>query len=259
MSESLSRRDFLARSALAAGALAAGCRRREPPPPPATAAPPVPPAGRPQADGLDPLPYAYDALEPVIDARTMEIHYSRHHAGYASNYHAAVEGTRWEEMPLESVLADLHAVPEDIRTVARNHGGGLFNHTLFWAVMAPPAERTPGPLVARAIGEAFGSFDVFQAAFRHAALGQFGSGWAWLMVNDERELEVTSTPNQDNPLMSGVAERTGIPVLGLDVWEHAYYLHYQNRRADYADAWWRVVNWPEVERRYATAVQAPMV
>jgi Fe-Mn family superoxide dismutase len=201
---------------------------------------------------LPKLPYAYDALEPYIDARTMEIHYSRHHQTYVSKLNEALEKhPEIANKPLDELLADLDAVPEDIRTAVRNHGGGHWNHSFFWTIMGPMATnggvRPDGALGAQ-IESTFGSFDAFKEEFTKAAAGVFGSGWAWLMVDEQGKLAVTSTPNQDSPLA-----KKQKPVLTLDVWEHAYYLKYQNKRPDYIDAWWNVVNWPVVEKYYEKA------
>jgi Fe-Mn family superoxide dismutase len=197
---------------------------------------------------LPPLPYAYDALEPYIDAQTMQLHHDKHHAAYVNNLNAAIEKhPELASRPLEALLRDLNTVPEDIRTAVRNHGGGAWNHTLFWEIMAPNAGGAPTGELARAIEAAFGSFENFKAEFEKAANGRFGSGWAWLVKNDSG-LAVISTPNQDSPFSEG-----WIPLLTLDVWEHAYYLKYQNRRAEYVTNWWNVVNWDEVARRYANA------
>ncbi len=194
------------------------------------------------------LPYAYDALEPYIDAQTMQIHHDKHHAAYVTNLNAAIEKhPELAARPLEALLRDLNSVPEDIRTIVRNHGGGAWNHTLFWEIMAPQAGGVPQGTLAKAIEAAFGSFENFKGEFEKAANGRFGSGWAWL-VKQNSGLAIISTPNQDNPLSEGL-----VPILGLDVWEHAYYLKYQNRRAEYVTNWWNVVNWEEVARRYAEA------
>jgi Fe-Mn family superoxide dismutase len=197
---------------------------------------------------LPDLPYDVNSLEPHIDARTMGIHHSKHHQAYVTNLNAAVEKhpELFEKTALE-LIADLDAIPEDIRTAVRNHGGGHVNHTLFWSVMSPKGGGEPGSILGDAIGESFGSFDSFKEAFGKAAAGVFGSGWAWLCVGADGKLVVNSTPNQDNPISSGA----GIPILGLDVWEHAYYLNYQNRRPDYIGAWWNVVNWNQVTAYYA--------
>jgi Fe-Mn family superoxide dismutase len=201
---------------------------------------------------LDALPYAFDALEPHIDARTMEIHHGRHHAAYVRNLIQALEAhPDLQAMPLETLLARLPTVPDDVRTSVRNNGGGHYNHRLFWSIMAPDGGGAPDGELAKAIDEQFGSFDDMVLLFNQAAATQFGSGWAWLVTDTKGGLSVVATPNQDNPLMEGIVSVTGTPILGLDVWEHAYYLHYQNRRADYIKAWWNVVNWPEVARLYA--------
>jgi Fe-Mn family superoxide dismutase len=200
---------------------------------------------------LPPLPYAFDALEPAIDARTMQIHHGRHHAGYVRKYNDAVSRLN-RAVGLEDVLADLPSVPDALRTTLRNNGGGVWNHTFFWNSMAPPGEggEPTGTLAAR-LTASFGSVEAFKQTFSLAASTRFGSGWAWLIERPGGDLAVTSTPNQDNPLMNGIvpdAER-GTPLLGLDVWEHAYYLHYENRRGDYISNWWKVVNWAAVAGR----------
>ena len=195
---------------------------------------------------LPTLPYAYDALEPNIDARTMEIHHGKHHAGYTNNLNNAIAGTPNEGKSIEAILADL-----DMNNKAvRNNGGGYYNHRLFWEVMSPNGGGTPSGDLAAAIDEAYGSFDAFKEKFSTAAKTQFGSGWAWLCVHKGGKVDVCSTPNQDNPLMPGVT-CGGTPILGLDVWEHAYYLNYQNRRPDYVNAFFNVINWDEVSARYA--------
>jgi len=197
---------------------------------------------------LPPLPYADDALEPFIDTMTMQIHHDKHHAAYVNNLNAALEKhPELSSWSLEQLLSNLNAVPEDIRTVVRNHGGGTWNHNLFWEIMAPNAGGLPTGELAEAINAAFGSFETFKTEFEKAANGRFGSGWAWL-VKKANNLAIVSTPNQDNPLTDGMT-----PLLGLDVWEHAYYLKYQNRRAEYVSNWWNVVNWAEIARRYAEA------
>ncbi len=196
---------------------------------------------------LPALPYAEDALEPHIDARTMGIHHGKHHAGYTGNLNAAIAGTELEGMSIEAILGDLDAVPEGIRTAVRNNGGGFANHSLFWQIMSPDGGGEPSGALADAINSAFGSFDDFKSAFSAAAATRFGSGWAWL-VSDGGALSVTSTPNQDTPLMDGAT-----PLLGIDVWEHAYYLNYQNRRPDYIAAFFNVVNWDKVAELYAAA------
>lgn len=195
---------------------------------------------------LPPLPYAYDALEPYIDARTMEIHHTKHHQAYITNLNGAIEKhPELASKSLDDLLRDLNAVPEDIRTVVRNHGGGTWNHSLFWVIMSPKGGGQPHGELAKAIEQTFGSFDAFKAEFEKAANGRFGSGWAWLVLR-QGQLAVISTANQDNPLSEGM-----IPLMGIDVWEHAYYLKYQNRRAEYVSNWWNVVNWEEVARRFA--------
>lgn len=198
---------------------------------------------------LPPLPYAEDALEPHIDARTMSIHHDKHHAGYTNNLNAALEGhANLANKSIEALLGDLNSVPESIRTAVRNNGGGYANHSLFWTVMSPNGGGQPGGELADAINSAFGSFDAFKEKFSKAAGSRFGSGWAWLYVDGSGKLAVDSTPNQDTPLMEGHT-----PILGLDVWEHAYYLNYQNRRPDYVSAWWNVVDWDAVAKNYAAA------
>jgi superoxide dismutase, Fe-Mn family len=200
------------------------------------------------AHELPKLPYAYDALEPHIDARTMEIHHTKHHQGYVNNLNAALEkAPNLQKTSLEELLRGIASVPEAIRTAVRNHGGGHANHTLFWQVMAPKAGGAPTGKLAEALAKTFGDVDAFKEQFSAAAASRFGSGWAWLVVHNGK-LAVESTANQDSPIMEGKT-----PVLGLDVWEHAYYLHYQNRRPDYIKAWWNVVNWPEVARRFDAA------
>ena len=194
---------------------------------------------------LPELPYAQDALEPHIDARTMGIHHGKHHAGYTRKLNAALEGSDLVELSIEDILADLNAVPEDIRRAVRNNGGGYANHSLFWQVMSPDGGGEPSGALADAINSAFGGFGEFQTAFSAAAGGVFGSGWAWL-VAEGGALRVDTTPNQDSPLMAGAT-----PILGIDVWEHAYYLHYQNRRADYIAAFFNVINWDKVGELYA--------
>ncbi|MCA4792804.1 superoxide dismutase [Myroides odoratimimus] len=196
---------------------------------------------------LPKLPYAYDALEPHIDARTMEIHHTKHHNAYTTNLNAAIAGTALEGKTIEDILANLDMSNGAIR----NNGGGFYNHNLFWTVMTPNGGGQPTGELADAINTAFGSFENFKDAFAKAGATQFGSGWAWLCVKDGK-LEVCGTPNQDNPLMPGVA-CGGTPILGMDVWEHAYYLNYQNRRPDYINAFFNVINWAEVARRYAEA------
>ncbi len=205
------------------------------------------------AFSLPALPYDFNALEPHVDARTMEIHHGKHHAAYVNNLNAAVQGTELEGKSLEELLANISKLPPAVR----NNGGGHWNHTMFWEIMSPPAGGGGEPTldVASKINKNFGSFDEFKKQFAQAAATRFGSGWAWLCVDGDDNLFITSTPNQDNPLMD-VADKKGQPILGLDVWEHAYYLHYQNRRPDYIAAWWNVVNWDEVNRRYRSAVRS---
>ncbi|MDR5783878.1 superoxide dismutase [Caballeronia sp. LZ065] len=199
---------------------------------------------------LPPLPYAFDALEPNIDARTMEVHHTKHHQTYVNNLNAALEKSDRKDEPVESLIADIDALPEALRGPVRNNGGGHANHSLFWTVMSPKGGGTPDGELAQAIDSDLGGFDTFKEAFTKAALTRFGSGWAWLEVDQQGKLAVSSTANQDNPLMSGIASGN-TPILGLDVWEHAYYLKYENRRPEYIAAFYNVINWPEVARRYA--------
>ena len=194
---------------------------------------------------LPQLNYSYDALEPHIDTRTMEIHHSKHHNGYTNNLNAAIAGTELETKSIESILENLDMENK----VVRNNGGGFYNHSLFWSIMNPQGKKELSGELKGSILQAFGSFENFKSAFSKAAATQFGSGWAWLCVHKEGKVEVCSTPNQDNPLMSGVS-CGGTPILGLDVWEHAYYLNYQNRRPDYIEAFFSVINWGEVEKRF---------
>ena len=199
---------------------------------------------------LPQLPYAYDALEPHIDARTMEIHHSKHHAAYIAKANAALEGAgAIADQSVEALVSNLDAVPENIRGAIRNNGGGHANHSLFWTVMSPNGGGEPTGALADKMKSTFGDFAAFQAQFAKAAATRFGSGWAWLALKDDGSLVVTSTPNQDSPLMEGMT-----PVLGLDVWEHAYYLNYQNRRPDYVAAFWNVVDWNAVGERYSSAL-----
>jgi superoxide dismutase, Fe-Mn family len=199
------------------------------------------------AYAVPPLPYDYDALEPHIDEQTMQIHHDKHHQAYVDKVNAALEGTDWADRPIEEVLASLEQVPEDKRTAVRNNGGGHMNHTLFWENMSPGGGGRPDGDLGAAIDEAFGSFDDFQGKLKDAGVNQFGSGWAWLVL-DGGALAVVPSANQDNPISDGKT-----PLLGVDVWEHAYYLKYQNRRPDYIDAWWNTVNWARVAERYASA------
>ena len=201
------------------------------------------------AHTLPELPYAYDALEPNIDAMTMEIHHSRHHNTYVTNLNGALEGTGLEDVPVEELVANLDRVPEEKRQAVINNGGGHANHSMFWQMMSPNGGGQPHGDVAKAIDAELGGFDAFKDAFKKAALGRFGSGWAWLSVTPEKKLVVENTLNQDSPLMHG-----NTPVLGLDVWEHAYYLKFQNKRPDYVDAFFNVVNWEDVECRYQAAI-----
>jgi Fe-Mn family superoxide dismutase len=203
---------------------------------------------------LPSLPYPYDALEPHIDARTMEIHHTKHHQAYVTNANAALEKhAGLADKSVEALVAEIGAVPEAVRTALRNNAGGHANHSLFWTVMSPKGGGNPQGDLSGAIDSTFGGFDKFKEQFETAAKTRFGSGWAWLAVGTDGKLCVCSTPNQDNPLMKGVAECPGTPILGLDVWEHAYYLKYQNRRPEYVSAFWNVVNWEEVARRFAAA------
>ncbi len=205
---------------------------------------------------LPPLPYAYDALAPHIDAHTMEIHHSKHHQTYVNNLNAAVQGTPFAEVPVEQLIADLDRLPEAIRPAVRNNGGGHANHSLFWTVMAPTDQGgggTPSGALAQAIERDLGGMEAFQKAFTQAALTRFGSGWAWLVVNAQGKLAVESSANQDSPLMAGIGSGS-TPILGLDVWEHAYYLQYQNRRPEYIAAFFHVIRWDEVARRYQLAL-----
>lgn len=199
---------------------------------------------------LPDLPYAFDALEPNIDARTMEIHHGKHHAAYTNNLNAALAGTPAADLTIEAILANISQYPVGVR----NNGGGFYNHNLFWEVMSPNGGGTPADSlsIAAAIKDTFGTFDDFKTAFSNAAATRFGSGWAWLSVDAEGKLFISSTPNQDNPLMD-IAEQKGTPVLGLDVWEHAYYLNYQNRRPDYIGSFFNVINWEEVNGRFEAA------
>lgn len=195
------------------------------------------------------LPYAYDALAPHVDARTMEVHYSKHYLGYTNKLNTAIKGTEWEKKTIEEILTNLDPNNKDVR----NNGGGYYNHTLFWEVMAPNAGGTPKGALAEAINKDFGSFENFKNQFSDAAGKQFGSGWAWLVTDKAGKLTVGSTANQDNPLMPGVGI-SGTPILGLDVWEHAYYLNYQNKRPEYIDAFYNVINWDAVSKKYDAAI-----
>jgi Fe-Mn family superoxide dismutase len=198
---------------------------------------------------LAPLPYPSNALEPYIDQQTMEIHHGKHHKTYIDNLNAAIAGTEWESKTIEEILTHLDQVPAEKRTAVQNNGGGHYNHTLFWGIMGPNKGGTPKGELAEAINNAFGSYEAFKEQFTNAAKGRFGSGWAWLVVSKDGSLSITSTPNQDNPLMTG----GGTPILGLDVWEHAYYLKYQNRRPEYIEAFFNVIDWDKVAELYAAA------
>jgi superoxide dismutase, Fe-Mn family len=196
---------------------------------------------------VPPLPYDYAALEPHIDEATMRVHHDKHHQAYVDKANAALEGTEWADKPIEEVVANLSQLPEDIRGPVRNNGGGHLNHSLFWESMSPDGGGNPDGDLAAAIESAFGSFDDFKSKLKDAGVNQFGSGWSWL-VHDGSGLAVVSSANQDNPITDGKT-----PLLGVDVWEHAYYLKYQNKRPDYIDAWWNTVNWPKVAERFSAA------
>jgi superoxide dismutase, Fe-Mn family len=196
---------------------------------------------------VPPLPYAYDALEPHIDEATMKVHHDKHHQAYVDKANAALEGTPLADAAIEDVLKDLSQVPEDKRTAVQNNGGGHYNHSLFWESMSPDGGGAPDGALAQAIDSVFGSFDAFKSSLKEAGVNRFGSGWSWLVHNGS-ELAIVSTPNQDNPISNG-----STPLLGVDVWEHAYYLKYQNRRPDYIDAWWNVVDWAKVAERFSAA------
>jgi Fe-Mn family superoxide dismutase len=196
---------------------------------------------------LPKLPYEFNALEPHIDAKTMEIHHDKHHQAYVNNLNAAIEKhPELANKSIEDLLKDLNAVPDDIRTAVRNNGGGHWNHSMFWEIMAPKAGGEPSDALGDAINKAFGDFKTFKEKLAAAGVGQFGSGWAWLVKDKSGALSIVSTPNQDNPMSNGLT-----PILGVDVWEHAYYLNYQNSRPDYISAWWNVVNWESVSKRFA--------
>ncbi|MCT7966253.1 superoxide dismutase [Laspinema sp. D1] len=201
---------------------------------------------------LPPLPYPYNALEPHIDAQTMELHHDKHHASYVSNLNKALENnSNLQNQSVEALIRNLNQVPENIRTAVRNNGGGHVNHSMFWEIMSPNGGGEPTGAIAQAINDTFGSFETFKEQFNQAGTRQFGSGWVWLVRNAQGQLEITSTPNQDSPLMDGQ-----YPIMGNDVWEHAYYLNYQNQRGEYLTNWWNVVNWEEVNRRFERASQA---
>ncbi len=198
---------------------------------------------------LPPLPYDYTALEPYIDEQTMRLHHDKHHQTYVTNLNNALQGqSQFENLGIEDLMRRINEVPENIRTAVRNNGGGHVNHSMFWQIMKPNGGGEPTGALAQAITQTFGSFDQFKAAFNDAGTKRFGSGWVWLVMNSSGNLQVISTANQDSPFMDGL-----YPVMGNDVWEHAYYLKYQNRRADYLNAWWNVVNWDEIARRYERA------
>ncbi|MBO0781504.1 MAG: superoxide dismutase [Ktedonobacteraceae bacterium] len=197
---------------------------------------------------LPPLPYDYNALEPYIDTQTMQLHHDKHHATYVNNLNAALQGHAFASLPVEEVVRRINEVPENIRTAVRNNGGGHVNHSMFWQIMTPNGGGQPSGALAEAINAKFGSFDAFKTAFNDAGTKRFGSGWAWLILDGSGNLQVTSTANQDSPFMEG-----SYPIMGNDVWEHAYYLKYQNRRPEYLAAWWNVVNWNEVAKRYEQA------
>jgi Fe-Mn family superoxide dismutase len=201
---------------------------------------------------LPPLPYDYNALEPYIDEETMHLHHDKHHQAYVNNLNAALQGqSQFENMGIDQLIRSLNSVPENIRTTVRNNGGGHINHSMFWQIMKPNGGGEPTGDLASAISSTFGSFDQFKAAFNDAGAKRFGSGWAWLVIGADGKLAVTSTANQDSPLIDG-----NYPVMGNDVWEHAYYLKYQNRRPEYLAAWWNVVNWDEIAKRFAQGMSA---
>ena len=199
---------------------------------------------------LPALPYAYDALEPYVDTKTMEIHHSKHHQTYINNINAAIEGTEWEKLDIESLVSRINDVPEQLKNTVINNAGGHANHSLFWTIMSPNGGGNPIGQVSLAIEQELGGFDAFKEAFTKAAISRFGSGWAWLCVTPDKKLVVESSANQDSPLMHG-----NTPILALDVWEHAYYLQYQNRRPEYIAAFYAVIDWQEVNRRYLNAIQ----
>jgi superoxide dismutase, Fe-Mn family len=197
---------------------------------------------------LPPLPYAYNALEPHIDEETMHLHHDKHHQAYVTNLNNALQGNEFANLPVAEVLRRINEVPESARTAVRNNGGGHYNHSMFWTIMTPGGSKAPTGALAQAINDTFGSFDQFKAQFNDAGVKRFGSGWAWLVMGQDGKLQVISTANQDSPLMEGI-----YPVMGNDVWEHAYYLKYQNRRPDYLAAWWNVANWDEIAKRFDQA------
>lgn len=199
---------------------------------------------------LAPLPYGYDALEPFIDTTTMQLHHDKHHAAYVNNLNAAIEKYGdLQSQSIEELIVNLNSVPEDIRTTVRNNAGGHINHTMFWQIMGPNGGGAPTGDIAKVINDQFGGFDAFKQQFNDAGTKRFGSGWVWLVRNNQGDLQIISTPNQDSPLLEGQ-----FPIMGNDVWEHAYYLKYQNRRPEYLNAWWNVLNWEEINRRYAEAM-----
>ena len=204
---------------------------------------------------LPPLPYAFDALERSIDAETMQIHHDLHHNAYVTNANNALKDhPDLASKSAEELIRNLSAVPEAIRTAVRNNAGGHYNHSMFWEIMRPGGGGAPQGQIAQAIDDSFGGFDALKTEFNKAGAGRFGSGWVWVIIGSDGKLAVVSTPNQDNPLMSGIVETTGFPVFGNDVWEHAYYLKYQNRRPEYLEAWWNVVNWDKINERYNTGL-----
>jgi Fe-Mn family superoxide dismutase len=243
------RRDFIAASiGLAAAAAAAGTAGA------ATVLQSAPNASKEKKMPftLPELPYAENALEPVIDAKTMNIHRTKHHQAYVDNLNKAVDGTPWASMTIDEICRKVKEAPDAVKAAVRNNGGGHWNHSMFWKWMAPKGQGgAPSAELAAAIDAAFGSMDAFKEKFAAAGAGRFGSGWAWLCKMPDGKVAICSTPNQDNPLMKGISDCTGSPILGCDVWEHAYYLHYQNRRPDYLKAWWDVVNWNEVNKCFA--------
>eukprot|EP00298_Acanthocystis_sp_HF-20_P001850 c12314_g1_i1.p1 GENE.c12314_g1_i1~~c12314_g1_i1.p1 ORF type:complete len:241 (-),score=84.68 c12314_g1_i1:133-792(-) len=207
---------------------------------------------------LPPLRYGYESLAPYVDGKTMNVHHTGHHAAYVNNLNNVVKefnATQVTEISLESLQGQINSLPENIRTVVRNNGGGHYNHTFFWEIMAPPASTSSEPTgeLKKAIDAAFGDVQQMKAAFNKSAAARFGSGWAWLCLDQSGNLFITSTPNQDNPLMKGIVDKLGVPIIGLDVWEHAYYLQYQNKRADYINAFWNVVNWDQALQNFETA------
>ena len=202
---------------------------------------------------LPELPYAYDALDPHIDARTMEIHHTKHHNAYITKVNGALEGSKLEALSVEALISDLSAIPNSIRGAVRNNGGGHANHSFFWNILSPSGGGNPTGSLASAIDAELGGFDALKASFANAAVTRFGSGWAWLVLKEDKSLAVTSTPNQDSPLMQGEVDVEGTPIIGLDVWEHAYYLKYQNLRPSYIEAFWNIVNWSKAEAIYSSA------